>query len=41
MAVTKENTECDNSQFSRKLQRDWDDMVMRLEMQRKQVVTQE
>lgn len=41
MAVTKENTECDNSQFSRELQKEWDNMVMRLEMQRTKIVTQE
>lgn len=41
MAVKKENIEHDNSQFSRELQKEWDDMVMRLEMQRTQIVTQE
>lgn len=41
MAVKKENIEYDNSQFSRELQKEWDNMVMRLEMQRTKIVTQE
>lgn len=41
MATNKENIEQDSPLFSRELQNEWDDMVMRLEMQRTQIVTQE
>ena len=40
MAINKDNMEQDSPQFSRELQHEWDDMVMRLEMQRTQIVTQ-
>ena len=41
MAINKDNMEQDSPQFSRELQHEWDDMVMRLEMQRRIIVTQE
>lgn len=41
MAVKKENDQYDNPQFDRESQKEWDDMLMRFEMQRTKIVTQE
>ena len=41
MAVKKENGQHDNTQFDRESQKEWDDMLMRFEMQRTKIVTQE